>query len=326
MSADRVAELRDDILAGPEALERLLDAYGASDGPLAGVGGRPARVVFTGLGSSRYAALTAGSVTRRADLPAWTEYASTSSPTPPDEELALVAISASGRTSEVVAAARRHLDISRVVAVTNDPNSPLASSADHVLPLLAGQETAGIATRTFRATVAVLGMLVGRWGGGDTAASLRPTIEVLQALIDERAAWLPAVADLIDGASAIDVLGDATDAALVNQAALMLREAPRLPAVAHDTADWLHTGVYLAYPGHRALLFSGSAADVEVVDTIRQRGGKTIVVGRPVDGAAMTVETQQLDGPMARAVVQSAIAELLALELWGRTSAETPGT
>ena len=91
MSADRVAELRDDILAGPEALERLLDAYGASDGPLAGVGGRPARVVFTGLGSSRYAALTAGSVTRRADLPAWTEYASTSSPTPPDEELALVA-------------------------------------------------------------------------------------------------------------------------------------------------------------------------------------------------------------------------------------------
>ena len=44
---------------------------------------------------------------------------------------------------------------------------------------------------------------------------------------------------------------------LAEQAALMLREAPRLPAVAHETGDWLHTAVYLAFPGHRALMFSG---------------------------------------------------------------------
>ncbi len=330
MSEDRVAFLLADIEAGPRALADLLDAYAAHGGPLAAIGGRPARIVFTGLGSSRYAALTAAAQARRADLPAWAEFASSSVPTQPDEELTLVAISASGRTREVIAAARRHLDISRVVAVTNDPDSPLAASADHVLPLLAGQESAGIATRTFRATVAVLGMLVGHWGGaGATAASLRATVEALQSAIDGSGAWLPADAELLDGASSIDVIGDAADGALVHQAALMLREAPRLPATAHDTGDWLHTAVYLALPGHRALLFSGAQADEEVVATIARRGGETIVVGDPIEGAAQTIALPSAAGagPLERAIVASVVAELLAAELWRRTSAEEgPGT
>lgn len=325
MTTDRVAQLRDDIQAGPEALAGLLDAYAAQGGPLAAIGGRPARVVLSGLGSSRYAALTAAAHARRGDLPAWAEHASTGVPTQPDEELMLVAISASGRTREVVAAARRHLDISRVVAVTNDPESPLAASADHVLPLLAGQESAGIATRTFRATVAVLGMLVRHWGGvGGSAASLRPTVETLQDVMDGSGTWLPAAADFLDGASAIDVIGDAADAALVHQAALMLREAPRLPAIAHDTGDWLHTAVYLALPGHRALLFSGADSDEEVVATIARRGGETIVVGDQVEGAAQTIALplEPDSGPVERAIVASVVAELLAAELWRRTSAE----
>jgi glutamine---fructose-6-phosphate transaminase (isomerizing) len=325
MSEDRVDALLADIEAGPQALADLLDSYSSPGGPLAAIGGRPVRIVFTGLGSSRYAALTAAAQARRADLPAWAEFASSSVPTQPDEELMLVAISASGRTREVVAAARRHLDISGVIAVTNDPESPLAASADHVLPLLAGQESAGIATRTFRATVAVLGMLVTHWGGaGGTAASLQPTVEALQGMIDASVTWLPTAAELLDGASAIDVIGDAAEAALVHQAALMLREAPRLPATAHDTADWLHTGVYLALPGHRALLFSGAAADQEVVATIARRGGETIVVGDPVEGAALTIAlpTGASANPFERAIVGSVVAELLAAELWRRTSAE----
>ena len=37
----------------------------------------------------------------------------------------------------------------------------------------------------------------------------------------------------------------------------MLREAPRLPAHAYETGDWLHTGVYLALPGHRVAAVPG---------------------------------------------------------------------
>ncbi len=86
MSTDRVALLLDDIEAGPAALADMLDAYAAADGPLSSVGDRPGSVVFTGLGSSRYAALTAAAHLRSAGLPAWAEYASTGAPTASRDE------------------------------------------------------------------------------------------------------------------------------------------------------------------------------------------------------------------------------------------------
>ena len=307
---DRVDQLLADILVGPAALERLLAAYEAPDTPLARA--MPAleaasRIAFTGLGSSRYAGSIAASDLRATGRSAWAEYASSGAPTAPGPDLALVAISASGRTAEVVAAARRHRGQSLVLAVTNDPGSELASVADHVLPLHAGAERAAIATRTFRATVAVMAMLVGR-----TPASLMPTVGRLATAIEGRDGWLPVQADAIDGASAIDVLADAPILGLAEQAALMLREAARLPATAHDTGDWLHTAVYLALPGHRALLFPGAAADAEVIATIERRGGVVI----PMPGAGAQPD------PFRRTIVESVTAELLATELWRRTSAE----
>jgi glutamine---fructose-6-phosphate transaminase (isomerizing) len=330
VTEDRVAQLREDIDGGPSALATLLDVYAADDGPLAAIGDRPGGCVFSGLGSSRYAAMTAAAEARRAGIPAWAELASTSAPTPPAEERVFVAISASGRTRETVEAARRFRVGGRVIAVTNEIDSPLTAESDLVLPLMAGREGAGIATRTFRATMAVLAMLVGRWsrgtaGPGHTPASLRSTVDSLRAVMAGREAWLPDAADLFHRAGAIDALGDEADAALVHQAALMLREGPRLPAVGHDTADWLHTAVYVALPGHRALLFTGSASDAEVVATIARRGGQTIVVGPPIDGAVVMIDIPDLDGPLARAVVATVVAELLALELWVRTDAQEIG-
>jgi glutamine---fructose-6-phosphate transaminase (isomerizing) len=322
VSSDRVTALVADIQAGPDALDRLLAAYAAVDGPLAGIGDRPGRVVLTGLGSSRYAALTTAALLRSSGMSAWSEYASTDVPTPPAGDLALVAISASGTTREVVAAAARHRGIGRVIAITNDIGSPLAAEADVVLPLLAGTETSGISTRTFRATNAVLGMLTGHWLRGDPGVdALLPTVDALRAAIDARAAWVVEAAERLDGAVAVDVIGPAGDAALVEQAALMLREAPRLPAFAHDTGDWLHTAVYLALPGHRAVIFGGADTDEAVVRTIERRGGQTVVVGGPIPGASQVVEIALPADRIGRVIVGSVVAELLSAELWRRTTA-----
>jgi fructoselysine-6-P-deglycase FrlB-like protein len=297
MTTDRVDRFASDIAAGPEALARLVDAWQTP-----GLGGRT-RIAFTGLGSSRYAALIVASSLRAAGVSAWVEYASSSAPTAPAEDLVLVAVSASGRTPEVVDAAERHRDRSLVVGITNDPDAPLAGAADLLVPLLAGEETSGLACRTFRGTVAALAMLTGAARRDD----LRPTVDALAARLAARGTWLPPLADALDSAPSIDVLADASLVGLAEQAALMLREAPRLPAHANDTGDWLHTGVYLALPGHRALLFPGSAADAEVIDTVRRRGGETAVVA-----------PQRGGDPIRRALVESVVAESLAAELWRR--------
>jgi fructoselysine-6-P-deglycase FrlB-like protein len=307
---DRSELLRDDILAGPAALARLFRAYDTPDSPLTSVlASLPAgcRFAFTGMGSSRYAALLVASELRAAGTSAWVEYASTAVPSASGADLVIVAISASGRTAEVVAAARRHRSRSLVVAVTNDAGSALTSEADHVLPLYAGAEGSGIATRTFRATVAVLAML-----GGRSPASLSSTVADLAVAIESAEPWVTDTATAIDGVPAIDVLAGASVLGLAEHAALMLREAPRLPATAYDTGDWLHTAVYLAIPGHRVLLFPGGSADGEVIATVERRGGRVISVPSTVTDA----------DPFRRAIVESVTAELLAAELWRRTSAE----
>jgi fructoselysine-6-P-deglycase FrlB-like protein len=300
--SDRATLFEADIDASADALARLLDQ--APRPALAPTDGRSGRLALVGLGSSRFAALIVASHLRAAGRDAWAEYASSDPGTAPAHDLTLVAISASGRTREVVETANRHRGMSRVVAVTNDPGSPLAAHADLVVPLHAGTEASGIACRTFRATVAALAMLA-----GVPADDLRSAVAALSTRIESRTDWIGPLADGLDGAPSIDVLADASLLGIAEQGALMLREAPRLPARAYDTGDWLHVGVYLALPGHRALMYPGARTDHEVIATVERRGG-TVLRVEPAIG-----------GPIARALADSVAAELVAAELWRRAVA-----
>ena len=301
---DRAVALLEDVLGEPQMLAALLDAYAAPGGPLAAMPEFPvsSRIVFSGLGSSRYAALDAATALRGAGRAAWVEYASADVATPPARDAVLVAISASGSTPETVAAAERHRGASLVVAVTNRPESPLTRAADVILPLLAGVETSGVSSRTFLATTAVLALLTGQ-----PVDALRPAVDGLERLLKERAEWLPPAADLLDGAEAIGILAPAAFQGVAEQAALLLREGPRLRASAHEATDWSHTAIYTALPGYRAVLLPGVDGEDMLAGVIGGRGG-TVVRTPPV-------------AEPARLVVP-AFADLLAVELWSRTVAQ----
>ena len=324
-AVDRVEALRADIARAPAAMSKLLDAYLEPSGPLDALDPavlRGRRVAFAGLGSSMYASIDAAFALRARGAPSWAEYASAEG-APPSKDLVLVAVSASGRTREVVEVARRHRGTSLIIGVTNVPGSLLAAECDAVLPLFAGAETAGISTLTYRATVVVLGLLAGRFGlDVPGAGELRREVDhlIATAASDKVAGAISKAADQLDGAPSIDVIGPASSLGAVSQAALMLREAPRLPAHPHETGDWLHTAVYLAMPGHQALLFTGSPADAEVIDTIRRRAGEVVTIGPEVEGAAVSIDVPAADRRL-RTIVGSALADRLALELWLRVSA-----
>lgn len=307
-----------DILAAPARLDACLQAYAGSS-PLAELGA-PRRVVFVGMGSSRFAALPAAALLRSRGIDAVAELASTALPTKPAAGALAVGISASGSTPETVDALGRHAGVSRTVAVTNDPESPLAELADTILLLHAGVEEGGVACLTFQATLAVLQLLAGRVTAlGPHADDLRPAVDAVAALRHGRGTWLEELAERIAAAPTTYWIAPAERSSSALQSALMLREGPRFAADATETGDWLHVDVYLSKrPGYTAVLYPGSRFDEGVMSYARERGATIVVVGRNVAGAAQVVPLENADNPFVPLLVETGVADLVAAELWRR--------
>lgn len=300
-----------DILAEPAALRRVAETYG-SEGLERLIVGR--RVLMTGMGSSKYAADTAVVRLRADRVDAHAELSSTGLPQPPAVDTTVLAISASGKSSETLGAVDRHTGTSRVVAVTNVPESPLAEAADEAIDVLAGPEEGGIACRSFLCTQAVLALMCEQ-----PAELLRRAADACQDLVERRAEWVGPLADRVEGGMGLWVSGPAERFGGVQQSALMLREAPRIVADACETGDWLHVDVYLTKrPGYRLLLLAGSPYDLEVMEWQRERGFGVLAVGRDVEGADVTVRYEGDGDPAVAALAEPTVAELLALELWRR--------
>jgi len=101
------------------------------------------------------------------------------------------------------------------------------------------------------------------------------------------------------------------------QSALMFREAPRIAADGCETGDWLHVDLYLTkFPPYRALLFTGSRYDGEVMTWARERASSIVAVGRTAEGAVLHVPVP--DDPLVAVLVETMVAELAASELWRR--------
>lgn len=333
--ADRAAHYRSDALGVPATLAAYDTAMSRFDGPLSALpkapgralAGRAGRILLIGLGSSRFAALTAATFLRGRGLSVDVEMASTSHPIPPAPDLMVVAISSSGATPEVIAAVERHRGRSALtVAVTNRPDSPLAEAAEAVVPLLEAAEAGGVSCRTYVASVATLLLLADR----STTASpgsgyVPPAVRLARSAADDLVAriplWQMQAADVLDRADQLHVMGDAARFGSVEQAALVLREGPRLHAVAFDAGDWLHVGLYTAVPGFRAILFSGTDYDAEIARVVGERGGRLVAIGRAVDGASIGIGHDAADRLPASALVETLVTDLIAAELWRRADA-----
>ncbi|MET0939695.1 MAG: SIS domain-containing protein [Gaiellaceae bacterium] len=312
-----------DVLAAPDRLASLLDAYERPDSPLSALTAPmagPRRVVFLGMGSSRFAAVAAAAFLRSRGIDAVAEYASTAHQTPPSPDTLVVGISASGTTPETVEALSAHHGTSMTVAVTNDPESEIAHAAEAVLPLLAGPEEGGVACLTWQATVVVLLLLAGRLAdGGPEVANLRLAVEASAQLRAERGAWLDAAVELVDNARTVAVIAPAERLSSALQSALVLREGPRVAADGAETGDWLHVDVYLSKrPGYAAFLFAGSRFDAGVLEWSVTREFPVVAVGPPVPGATIEVAYPGAGSPFVRLLVETGVPELVAAELWLR--------
>lgn len=306
------SSLLDDVLAKPDSLAALAQA--ADDGLLTRCGPflerRFRRYRLIGMGASYLAAAQAASRMRSLGLDAAADPASSRYGYPMDRETLTVAVSASGATSEVLDAVDRLDGHFPVLALTDDPTSPLTERAGAVLPMLAGD---GVRTcRTFGHTGLLLHGLTIAWTGGlprmvarDVAVLAERVAEATSDLVERRGQWLDDACDRLDGWSerpagepprgeagappptALCALAPGERLAAAHRSALVLRTGARRPADSCESADWLNGHAHLTHPdsglAYRALVITGSRADRAVLRRLTSRGAEVVVVGEGPD-------------------------------------------
>ncbi|HUR08254.1 MAG TPA: SIS domain-containing protein [Nonomuraea sp.] len=312
-----------DLEAKPAALATLADALATAD-PFEGLPDGVRRVLFLGMGSSRYAAGVAALRLRAAGIDAYADYGSAAASYPAGPETLVVPISATGGSRETLDAVARYAGgPSFVAALTNTPGSALAEAADLLVPLRAGEERGGVSCRTFQHTLALLLALESRLTGDgrDLPGLVRRSAEASADLLDRRDEWLPLALELLDGPHGVYTVAPVERLSSAEQSALMFREGPRRPADACETGDWAHVDVYLTKTlDYRALLFPGSRYEDQAMDWVRQRGSTVVTVGGDVKDATAAIRYRHDGDADVALLTETLVAELVAAYWWSATS------
>jgi len=296
-----------DIGGQPEALRVL--ASSMDDTAVADLLGHPYdRVVITGMGTSHYAGYPTWRALVRAGQPAWWLDTAQLLDVVPllTADTLVLATSQSGESGEVVALLDRLDGLpARLVAVTNDEGSALARAASASVIMQAGAE-ATVSTKSYLNSLVLHAWLTRLMLGG---APLRPQVVLQLATRTER--WLDQEAPL-NGSALIDdldrtrvaIIGSGVQLATALTAALVLKEAAKIPAEAFVAGEFRHGPIELAGPGLAALF----------VDDPRSTGNDLArLAGELRDTGAHVVELNTSGDVRGDPDEDQALAELSAL-------------
>jgi glucosamine--fructose-6-phosphate aminotransferase (isomerizing) len=205
---------------------------------------------------------------------------------PPKLQDALViGISQSGRSPDIVSVIETSREQGQLtLAITNNPQSPLAQAAEWVIDLEAGEEKAVAATKTYTASLAALALL--------STALLNDSAR-LDAL-NRVPLWMQQTLDIAaDEMARIErytyitrsaVIGRGYNYATAFEAALKIKELTRIVTEPYSSADFLHGPISVLEAGFRFPLLviapSGKTQDDlgDFIATAKARGAETVVV------------------------------------------------
>ena len=278
------------------------------------------RVVLLGMGSSAYAGGVAAARMRARGLTVTSELASSALLPDWGAGTLVVATSASGGSVETLDALHRLPAAAHVIALTNTPGSAIAERCQDVVELAAEPEAGGVACRSYQHTLALLLALechlLGA-GSADLAATVTAAAGASAHLLATESDWLPEVSELLLGPAGTHFAAPAHRFCSAQQAALMLREGPRLPAVGCETGDWSHVDVYLTKTtDYRLGVFAGSAWEAQLAEWTTARGSTVVGIGGDVPGARYQLRYPGDDDDDVRLLTEVLVAELMASAAW----------
>lgn len=206
-----------------------------------------------------------------------------------------LSVSQSGKSPDIVEMARMaRAGGSLSIAITNNPDSPLAQVSDHTLNLHAGPELSVAATKTF-VNSAVTGIwLLAEWAKDD---DLLVAIHDLPAKLEDavKIDW-PEFRAALGERSSVFCLGRGPTYAISNEAALKFKETCQIHAESYSSAEVLHGPVSIVDNGFPviALAAQDQAEDAlaSVADGIAAKGAATFATSSKVQQAHVLPATR----------------------------------
>ena len=193
-----------------------------------------------------------------------------------------LAISQSGRSPDLLVSAADAREAGAfVVAIVNDPDSPLAGLADLAIPMLAGEERSVAATKSFIASLLVIARIVAEWAED---RELSQALEQAPALLERAWAldWSPAL-PVFREASNLYVLGRGLSLGIAQEAALKLKETCGLHAEAYSAAEVKHGPMAIVGADFPVLMLppndEAGEAFAPLADDFAERGAQVLRAG-----------------------------------------------
>ncbi len=169
---------------------------------------------------------------------------------PPSLDGALVVgISQSGESPDLVAVLEEGRRQGRpTLAITNEPESPLAEQADWVINVRAGEELAVAATKTYTAQLLAVGMLSAALSETELGRDLRALPGYAEQVLGVEDRIAAIATDLADMRSCA-VLGRGYNHSTAFEWALKVQEVTYALAHPYSTADFRHGPIAVVEPG-----------------------------------------------------------------------------
>lgn len=183
---------------------------------------------------------------------------------PPRFGQALVlGISQSGKSPDIVSVLAEAKTQGNLTAViTNNPDSPLAEQGDFVIDLMAGEELAVAATKTYTAELAAIALLSAKLANEQQMLSALEQIPANISATLSMSETVAACAEHYLSMRYAAVIGRGFNYATAFEAALKLKEMSYTIVEPYSSADFMHGPLALLEPGYPVIMFAVTGATV----------------------------------------------------------------
>lgn len=235
----------------------------------------------------------------------------------------VIGISQSGRSPDICDVVQRaRAQGALTLAITNNPTSLLAQSAEYHIDIVAGPELSVAATKSYTNQLAAIAHLTAQLTDDDTLhAALRTLPHGMQAVLDISQTHIDAAATCMATAPAALSVGRGYHYATAFEAALKIKELSGLPVEPYSSADVLHGPVTIVEHGFPVLISSDTGAThadtLALIRRLQQQGARLVVVSNA---------SEQLAGATAALPLPDCdqrIAPILAIVAWQRVAHAT---